>query len=210
MDGIAVRITDLREVGPDAIALEIETPAEFDARPGQFIQLCATVEGQPVTRHYSISSPRITDTFEITVSIDPEGTLSPKLAEVTPGETVEIAGPYGRVYYEGESRVAILAAGPGIGAAVGIAERTLLEDGDAALVFKTSDLIYENRLARLASEGSRVYVVDDSDRFEIATETVLDERHIFVYGFETFVDAARAAIVRTGRDPKAAKIENFG
>ncbi|MDY6779709.1 MAG: FAD-binding oxidoreductase, partial [Halobacteria archaeon] len=68
------------------------------------------------------SSPRVGEAFEITVGVDPDGDLSPALADLRTGDTVEVDGPYGRVYYEGGDAV-VLAGGPGVGPAVGIGER---------------------------------------------------------------------------------------
>ena len=209
MDGIPVEITARRTVGPATVALELETPPEFEARPGQFVQVRAIVDGETVTRHYSISSPRVTDTFELTVGVDPEGTLSPVLARSEPGETVLVDGPFGRVYYEDEPRVTVLAAGPGIGAAVGIAERARSTDAEVTVIYETDALVHERRLAGLAAAGATVVVLGKTDALETAIETFLDEGQVFVYGFEPFVERAKAALDGVV-DPLDAKIENFG
>jgi ferredoxin-NADP reductase len=210
MDGTEVGLVDIREVGPDAVALCVASPPGFDARPGQFVQVRATVDGEAVTRHYSVSSPEVGETFELTVGIDPGGTLTPWLAGAEPGDTVDIDGPFGRVYYEDEDGVVALAAGPGIGAAVGVAEASLARGGDAAIVYLTEDLVHEDRLARLATAGARVYVVDSEGSFEAAVGEVLGHDQVFVYGFSPFVEAAETAITAVGGDPGAAKVENFG
>jgi 3-phenylpropionate/trans-cinnamate dioxygenase ferredoxin reductase subunit len=209
MEGTEVEIVDVRDVGPDTVALRVASPPGFDARPGQFVQVRATVDGDTVTRHYSVSSPEVDETFELTVGIDPDGTLTPWLAGAEPGDTVEVDGPFGRVYYEDEDGVVVLAAGPGIGAAVGVAEASLARGGDAAVAYLTEGLVHEDRLARLAAAGARVYVVGD-ERFEAAVGEVLGHGQVFVYGFSPFVDAAEAAITAAGGDPAAAKVENFG
>ena len=210
MEGTEVEIVDVRGVGPDTIAIRVASPSEFEARPGQFVQVRATFDGDPVTRHYSVSSSVVAETFELTVGIDPDGTLTPRLAEATPGDTVEVAGPFGRVYYEDDDRVAVLASGPGIGAAVGVAEATLAGGGDAALVYRAEGLVHEERLARLAAAGARVYVVAGDDGFEAAVGDVLGEGRVYVYGFAPFVGVAETAIAAAGGDPATAKVENFG
>ena len=238
MEGIEVRIVDVRDVGPDTVAVTLEAPPGFDARPGQFVQLRATVddaegedggeddggrdddgdggkeEGAAVTRHYSISSPVVDETFELTIGVDPEGTLSPWLAGVSPGATVEVAGPWGRVYYADEPRVVVLAAGPGIGAAVGVAERAVIEGGSAAVVYRSAVPVHEDRLSALASVGADVRVTADDAAFEAAVASLLEsqdaESQTFVYGFEPFVEDAREAILATGGDPDSAKVENYG
>jgi 3-phenylpropionate/trans-cinnamate dioxygenase ferredoxin reductase subunit len=209
MEGSEVALVDVREVGADTVALAVETPPDFDARPGQFVQVRAVVDGEAVTRHYSVSSPTVTDTFEITVGVDPGGTLSPWLADASPGDTVEVDGPYGRVYYDGEERTVVLAAGPGIGPAVGVAERTLAEGGRAAVVYPTDVIVHEARLSALAAAGADVYVVGEAS-FEAAVGAAVGRGQTFVYGFEPFVEAAAAAIAAAGDNPADAKVENFG
>lgn len=209
MDGVAVTLTGVTEVGPSTVAVTLEAPAGFDARPGQFVQVRATVDGEPVTRHYSVSSPWVDDDFEVTVGVDPEGTLSPWLAAAAPGDAVEVAGPFGRVYYDAEPRVVVLAAGPGIGPAVGVAERAVAEGGDAAVVYLADHLVHEARLARLSLAGATVFVVGPGS-FESAVDGATDGGQPFVYGFEPFVEVARVALENAGVDPGTAKVENFG
>lgn len=210
MEGTAVEIVAISEVGQDTVALTLESPPDFDARPGQFVQLRASVDGEPVTRHYSISSPRVTGTFEITVGIDPAGTLSPYLAGRSVGDAVEVDGPYGRVYYEDEPRVVVLASGPGIGPAVGVADRAVADGGDAAIVYLSDEPVHEGRLAALESTGAEVFVVGDEGRFRDAVGSVDGSGQWFVYGFAPFLETAADAMDAAGVDFEAAKVENFG
>jgi len=210
MEGTEVEIAGVRRVGHDTVALRVASPPGFDARPGQFVQVRATVDGDAVTRHYSISSPDAGETFELTVGVDPEGTLTPWLADVERGDTVEVDGPFGRVYYEDESRVVVLAAGPGIGAGVGVAEAALSGGGGAALVYRTDAPVHEPRLSGLAAAGADAYVVSDDAAFDSAVAGTVGRGQVFVYGFEPFVKAAEAAVRAAGGDPGTAKVENFG
>ena len=209
MDGTEVDVREVTSVGPDTVAVTVEAPPGFDAIPGQFVQVRATVHGEAVTRHYSVSSPRVTGTFEVTVGVDPDGTLSPWLADADPGDAVEVAGPFGRVYYEDESRAVVLAAGPGIGPAVAVAERAVQAGNDAAVVYRTDALVHEARLSGLALADADVLVVGEQ-RFAEAVGTVVGPGQTFVYGFEPFVEAAESAIADAGADPAEAKVENFG
>ncbi|HZD42857.1 MAG TPA: FAD-binding oxidoreductase, partial [Methanomicrobiales archaeon] len=93
MDGTEVEVKSVNDVGQDTISLEIESPRGFEARPGQFLQVAGTVDGEQITRHYTLSSPDADGTFEITVAVDPHGELGPWLAARNAGEAVEIAGP---------------------------------------------------------------------------------------------------------------------
>jgi cytochrome-b5 reductase len=215
MDETAVRVAAVRDCGPDAVAIEFETPEGFDARPGQFVKLTATVEGEDVSRFYTISSPDVDDTFEITVGYDPDegGPFSEYLLAIEAGDEVTLAGPFGTDYYEDEPRVVVLAGGPGIGPAVGIAERALADGGEAAVVYLDDQPLHEDRLAALSGAGADVFVLNDEAAVTDAVADVLtaaDGEQVFVYGFADFLDRAEAAIEAAGGAYDAAKVENFG
>lgn len=208
-------VTAVDEVGPSTVAVTLETPAGFDARPGQFVRLGADVDGESYARFYTLSSPDADGTFEVTVGIDPEegGPFSRFLAELAPGDELTVAGPFGDAAYDGEARPVVLAGGPGIGAAVGIAERALAEGHDAAIVYRpdADGEAHGDRLATLGERGATIRVVDAGDPIADAVADVLAvPGTAFVYGFRAFVDDALAAIEAAGGDPDAAKVESFG
>jgi len=211
MDDTECRVAAVREVGPDTVAIDIETPDDFSARPGQFVKLTFEVDGEEEPRFYTISSPDVEDTFEITVGIDPEGTVAPVLADLDAGNTVTVAGPFGSDYYEDEPRAVILAGGPGVGPAVGIAERALAEGNEAAIVYQDDDPVYEDRLSEIEGDGGLVRVLDsDEDLTEATADALADGGQLFVYGFADFIDAATEAVEAAGGTTEDAKIENFG
>lgn len=211
MENTAVTVTSVETVGPEAIALTLETPADLEAQPGQFVKFTTTVDGESHSRFYSISSPRVGDTFEVTIGIDPEGTVSPRLREIEPGSTVQLSGPYGNAAYEDEDSVLLLAGGPGIGPAVAIGERTLDDGGSAAVVYRDDEPIHRERLDQLESRGATVAIIDSNGSLQEHVAAVdLTERQVFVYGFADFLDAATAALAAAGGKPDQAKVENFG
>lgn len=206
-----VSLSELRHVGPDAIALDIVCPPEFDAMPGQFVKLTASVDGEDKSRFYSISSPRVGETFEVTIEVDHEGTLGPWLAQRTAGDTLSIAGPFGNTYYEGEARAVVLAGGPGVGPAVGIAERALADGNHAAIVYRHDTPIHEARLEALRDRGAFVAILVPEQPLAGAVESAIAEGgQVFIYGFADFLDAAIDAIAEAGGKPDRAKVENFG
>jgi cytochrome-b5 reductase len=208
-----VAVTAVRDVGPRTIAIEFEAPSGLDAEPGQFLKLTGAVDGEEYSRFYTLSSPGVDDTFEITVGIDPEeaGPFSDFLRDLAAGDTVGISGPFGRSFYESEPRVVVLAGGPGVGPAVGIGEAAVADGNEVAVVYQTDAQAHEDRLDALRDAGAAVLVTDgDIAEHVAAAVTGADGEQVFVYGFDEFVDEATAAIDAAGVDPDAAKVENFG
>ena len=213
MEDAELAVTAVERVGADAVAVDVESPPDFAAQPGQFVKLTLAVDGEDVSRFYTISSPDVEDTFEITVEIDPDGDVGPALAALEPGDTVRVAGPFGSDYYEGEDPVVVLAGGPGVGPAVGIAERARDDGHDAVVVYRDADPIHADRIESLRERGVTVAVVDSEEGFREAVASALDEHpagQLFVYGFAEFIDAATTAVDAAGGDTSDAKIENFG
>jgi 3-phenylpropionate/trans-cinnamate dioxygenase ferredoxin reductase subunit len=207
----AASVASVAQVGRHTVAVEFETPDGFDAKPGQFVKLTADVDGESESAFYTISSPTVEGTFETTVSAEPDGTLGPWLADRDPGDDVELMGPFGDDYYEGEPAVAVFAGGPGIGPGIAIAERANAAGGDATLVYRDDDHVYEDRLDRLERDGVAVERLDsDASLSGPVADAVNGDEQVFAYGFAEFVDEVRSALDADGHDPAAAKIENFG
>ncbi len=211
MDEQVLDVVAVRDVGPDTVAIDFETPEAFDAQPGQFVKLTLGVDGEDISRFYTISSPTVDEAFEITVGIDPDGELAPQLGALEAGNGVRIAGPFGSDYYEGESRAVVLAGGPGVGPAVGIAERALDDGNEAAVVYQDDAPVHEDRLDALVEAGALVSVIDSEESLTApVAEAVEDGGQVFIYGFADFLDAATEALEAAGVSTDDAKVENFG
>ncbi|MDJ1434448.1 FAD-dependent oxidoreductase [Halostagnicola sp. A-GB9-2] len=212
MDGTKVRVEAVREVGPETVAIELETPESFDALPGQFVLLRAAPEGEELARHYTLSSATVTDTFEITVGIDPDGDLSPWLADLEGGETVHVEGPMGAITYEGAEDVVAVAGGPGVGPAVAIAEFAHKHDQDASVIYQDDEPAHRDRLEALEAEGAAVSIVDadSNEELEEAVADHLDDGQFYVFGFSDFVTTIAERIDEVGGNSDDALIENFG
>lgn len=208
-----VAVAAVRSVGPNTVAIELSTPEGFEASPGQFVRVGTTIEGEEYARFYTLSSPTVDDTFEITVGIDPEasGPFSRYLTNVEAGDELGISGPFGSNYYEGESRVVVLAGGPGIGPAVGIGERAVEDGNDVAVVYRDDEPAHADRLDALRTAGATVVVVEGPVENHVADVLTGDDgEQVYVYGFADFVDEATSALRDAGADPDDAKVENFG
>jgi cytochrome-b5 reductase len=211
-------VVDRESVGPNTFTLTFETPEGFEGLAGQFVRLSGEVSGESYARFYTLSSPDTQGTFEITVGVSEEGgPFSDYLADLSAGDEVAIAGPYGDEHYDGEDRAVVLAGGPGIGAAVAIAEAAVANDAEAAVVYRfEGEPAHGDRLDALVDAGADVARLgDDADEadFQAAVADALtgtDGEGVFVYGFADFVETATDAIEAAGGDPDGAKVESFG
>lgn len=215
MEGTEVAVEEVRRVGEDTVAIDLSNPEGWDVLPGQFVQVGTTVGDDFVVRHYTVSSPYSDGSFEITVGVDPEGDLTPVLAELEPGDYLSADGPYGRSYYEGEERVVVVAGGPGVGPAVGIGERVADEHGaeGVSIVYADDAPAHTDRLDMLRESGASVRVIEGTKGLRDAVSGALDGStgaQVFVYGFESFLEEANEALREAGYDTDDAKVENFG
>lgn len=215
MEATEVAVREVRTVGPDTVALEVETPVGFDALPGQFVLVRAEVDGEEYARHYTISSPAIEETFEITVGVDPEGSLSPWLADREAGDTLQVEGPFGTISYDAgeDDDVVVVAGGPGVGPAVGVGEAAVGGGHDAAVVYEDDAPAHEDRLAGLAAAGSEVVILGDGAGLADAVSSVVGgdgDSEYYVFGFDEFIQRAQSALEDAGVDPDDVLVENFG
>jgi cytochrome-b5 reductase len=212
MDPVETTVRDVRSVGPDTVAIDLATPDGFTARPGQFVKLSAVLEGEQEARFYTVSSPDTDRTFELTVGYDPAeaGPFSEYLLGLQPGDAVTVTGPFGNDYYEGETRNLVLAGGPGIGPAVGIAEAALADGNAVTVIYRDDAPVHEERLTAVATAGAQVFVLDDDAAVHEAVAESFADQQVYIYGFGDFVDLAVEAIAAADGDPDDAKVENFG
>lgn len=209
-----VTVIAVESVGSNTVTIEFESPEGFEAEPGQFVKLSGTVDGEEYGRFYTLSSPAVTETFEVTVGVNPEeaGPFSRYLVDLIEGDELDMSGPFGSDHYEGESRVVVLAGGPGVGPAVAIAERALDDGNDAAVVYKDEDPAHEERLDALREADADIVVVTDGPITDAVADVVTgaDGEQLFVYGFADFIDEALEAVEAADGDADGAKVENFG
>jgi len=208
-------VSAVEAVGRDTYALRFDAPDGFAAEPGQFVKLGTEIDGESVARFYTLSSPTVGDTFEVTVGIDPEegGDFSAFLADAEAGTEMTLSGPFGDQHYDGEPRAVVIAGGPGVGPAVAIAERALDDGAEAAVVYRDDDVSHADRLDALAERGAAIHLLDADEELDDAVAAALtgsEGETVFVYGFADLVADAEAAVEAAGGDADAAKVENFG
>lgn len=201
-------ITRLEDVGNHTIAIEVETPNDFEAYPGQFVLVKGDIDGEEETGYYTISSPTVEETFEMTIAVDPDGTLGPWLSERTLNEEITVEGPFGNVRYTGDSDAFVFAGGPGIGPAIGIAESAMNAGHDVTIVYGGNNPPHERRLNAIERDGATLVFSND---LKAAVDSLeLSTAETYVFGFQSFVEDVKTALTEADVDLEDIEIESFG
>ncbi len=97
------------------LGLPDRQPLKFT--PGQFVQIHFEIDGEEVTRSYSIASaPSSRDEVELAIAYVEGGKASRYLWGLKPGDPITVSGPYGRFVLRDESieRYVLVATGTGV------------------------------------------------------------------------------------------------
>ncbi len=220
----------------DTKTLRFQVPKErrLSARPGQFLTFQWRVNGQRITRSYTISSSPIHENYvEITPKRMENGWVSVFLNDrATPGLTVEASGPYGQFYFDEtlHKNIVLIAAGSGITPMISILRYIddLKLSPSVTLLYGVrtgSDIIFKNELARL--EGSlpnfkyEVWLSRPDATWKGHSGRLTDEfvsRHVidvdspifFLCGPKGFMDNARQILSTLGVKQERILQESFG
>jgi len=121
---VATHVERVERLSPSVLRVELQAPAGFEYRAGQFVQL---ERAGGVMRPYSLASLPGTDRLELHVALFPGGEMSQWLISAA-GQPVTVRGPFGECFYfEQEPERPLLLAGTGTGLAplLGIARAAL-------------------------------------------------------------------------------------
>jgi ferredoxin-NADP reductase len=203
-------------------------------KPGQFLTFQWTIEGQRVTRSYTISSSPVHENYvEITPKRMENGCVSIFLNErAMPGLVVEASGPYGRFYFDEtlHKSIVLIAAGSGITPMISMLRyiKDLELATPVALLYCVrtgADIIFENELVEFSrSLPNFKYEVclskpdptwkGRSGRLteEFVSEKVTDlgSHTFFVCGPKGFMDNARRILSILGVSQDRILQESFG
>jgi ferredoxin-NADP reductase/MOSC domain-containing protein YiiM/ferredoxin len=115
-----LRVMAIDHESADVLSLTMQSPNGQPlptAMPGQYVvvRLQPTVGSPPLFRSYSLSGPRSTECYRISVKIEPNGTAGTYLRErLQVGDTLDISSPRGSfILQPGERPVVLLSAGIG-------------------------------------------------------------------------------------------------
>jgi ferredoxin-NADP reductase len=210
----------------------------FEARgltahlPGQYYEVRLTAEdGYQAARPYSASAPaRGDDTVEITVTLMPDGEVSPYLFDhLAVGDKVELRGPLGKFFVWEPSMLEpflLLAGGSGVIPArcVLMAYEQAHSDIPMALLYSTSsfeEIIFKQEL--LNSDKVTITLTGshpgdwkghvgriDLPLVQETLSRLPSKPMCYVCGMTSFVEAAIALLLAAGIQPARIKAERFG
>jgi ring-1,2-phenylacetyl-CoA epoxidase subunit PaaE len=127
-------ICAVRPETPEAVAISFDAAPGFDWRPGQYLTLRATVDGQDIRRSYSIASlPG--EPLTVGVKRVPDGAFSGFAMGLRAGDTLQVMPPQGRFVWQGEARVVLIAAGSGVTPMLSIAGAALAAGAEVTLIY---------------------------------------------------------------------------
>ena len=203
-------------------------------KPGQFLTFQWTIDGQRVTRSYTVSSSPVHENYvEITPKRMDRGCVSVFLNErAEPGLAVEASGPYGQFYFDERLHKSIVLIAAGSGITPMISMLRYINDLEFATpvtllycVRTCRDIIFENELVMLSrSLPNFKYEVclsrpdptwkGRSGRLteELVSKSVtdLDSHTFFLCGPKGFMDNARQILSTLGVNQDRILQESFG
>ena len=235
-DSVNLLLTQIEQQTHDTKTLRFQIPKErrICAKPGQFLTLQWTIDGQRVARSYTISSSPIHENYvEITPKRMENGCVSVFLNDrAKPGLRVEASGPYGNFYFDKalHKSIVLIAAGSGITPMISMLRYIddLKLSTPVTLLYcvrTAADIIFQNEFARLGSSLTNFnYEVclsrpdptwkGPSGRLtgEFVSQHVidLDSPTFFLCGPKGFMDSARNLLSSLGVDPDRILEESFG
>src|SRR4030081_1536261 len=237
---MSLKVADIIEETTDAKTFRLvgEKPLLFSYRPGQFVTLLLTIDGQYIERSYSISSsPSRPHVLELTVKRVPGGRVSNWLCDhVMLGERLTIKGPAGKFscFDCPGSKMLFIGAGSGITPVMSmsrwIVDTTTDVDVKFLVSFKSpADIIFRKELELISARHAcfRVAVTLTSawpgrseswtgltGRFDKsmihALVPDLDQRHVFLCGPGPFAAEVRRILQELGFDQAKLHGESFG
>jgi ferredoxin-NADP reductase len=236
----SLKVAHIVEETADAKTFRLvgENPLLFSYRPGQFVTLLLTIDGEYIERSYSISSsPSRPHVLELTVKRVPGGRVSNWLCDhVKLGERLTIKGPAGKFscFDCPASKTLFIGAGSGITPMMSMSRWIVDTTADVDVKFLVSfkspaEIIFRKELELISARHAcfRVAVtltsawsgqtefwtgltgrVDKSMIHALVPD--LDQRHVFLCGPEPFAAEVRRILHELGFDQAKLHSESFG
>ncbi len=184
---LCVRCVRIVDETPDVktFTFAAEPPVQFDYKPGQFVTLDLKIDGEEVSRSYSISStPSRPHTLEITVKrvaapteipTVPSGLVSNWLHDhLNVGDPIQLNGPFGKFTCLPNlpAKLLLISAGSGITPMMSMSRWIADRVADSDLVFfhcarTPRDLIFRQELEMMATRLANFRLAVSTTRSEL-------------------------------------------
>ena len=168
-----LKVTKVVRETKDAVSIYVteQDGSALEFRPGQFLSIDVTVDGERLRRAYSIASACLEDVpVHVTVKRIEGGRVSNHLNDtIAEGQELEALGPSGNFTIEprqvNQRHLVMIAGGSGITPIIGILETVLRLERDSrvTLVYGNrgwDDVIFRDRLTQLGDEFGERLVLD--------------------------------------------------
>jgi ferredoxin-NADP reductase len=166
---VRARVVAVHDETHDTKTYWLRPNARFGSyRPGSYVTLRLVIDGQPVSRTYSLSSaPRSDGLIAITVKRVSGGRVSNWLADtLRPGAVLELSAPEGRFVLPAElpPKLLMLSAGSGITPLMSSLRKLVVDRSPCQVVFmhfarSPRDIIFRDELERIADSCPNVKLV---------------------------------------------------
>jgi CDP-4-dehydro-6-deoxyglucose reductase, E3 len=224
-------LLESHEIAPEVRHFVFEAPAveRLDFKPGQFVSFNEQLRGKTITRAYSIASLPDGNRFELCLNLVREGSFSPHLFAMQPGDSVEMSEPLGFFVVRNPAKDALfIATGTGIAPFRAMAPDYLShpQAGELTLLFGVRyepSIYYRDDFEALAHQHASFRFWPTLSRPESSwagrsghvqthlLEALGDRRDLDVYicGLKAMVDDVRAILKNLGFDRKQIIFEKY-
>jgi CDP-4-dehydro-6-deoxyglucose reductase len=228
---VKARLVESRVIAPDVRHFVFEVPevGQLSFVPGQWVSVEEPVNGEQITRAYSIASPPDGNRFELCLNLVKEGHLSPHLFAMHPGDTVETRGPFGTfVFRQPPNDSVLVATGTGIAPFRAMLADRLSKDSthQITLLFGVRhehDLLYREEFEALARDHPNFRFwptltrpdpgwTGRTGRVQLHLEKAVGTRRdldVYICGLHDMVDQVRAMLKSMGFDRKRMIYEKY-
>jgi len=234
-----LKIKEVKKETSDTVSISFEIPSDlkdkFTFKPGQYLTLRTTIDGEEVRRAYSLSTSPDENEWRVAIKQIKNGKFSTFAQSLKAGDEIEVMAPTGNftVNSTEPKNYVLFAAGSGITPIISIAKYLVkANDANQVTLFygnKSEDeTIYKAELDELANNNDHIKVVYIYSRQEVNNSLLkgrIDEEkieglyneylsnqtinEIFACGPEEMIFAAKDFFVSKGIDEKHIHFELF-
>ena len=212
------------DIAPGVRHFFFEAPERVAFTPGQFVSLSADINGEIITRAYSLASSPCGNRFELCLNLVEGGAFSPYLFNLNPGDSVEMRPPLGTFMLRQPVRDSVfIATGTGI-APFRAMLPAALKEASITLIFGVrheSHLLYRTEFEAINHPRFRFWptLTRPGDKWtgragrvqNHLTEAIAGRADLDFYlcGMKAMVDGVRAILKNTGFDRKQIRSEKY-